>query len=597
MTPEMERTPAERNQAVRRRLRKVVQAFLASKVRWKAIFLFLVLMTFMLTLNGLNVLNSYIGRDFVSAIERRDVPGFISQGWLYFGVFLSLTIVSAWFRFAEERLALLWREWQTREFLRDFLDGHSYFHLGRLGLVENPDQNIAEDVKTFTTTTLSFVLMLLNATFTVLAFSGVLWTISPQLSLVAVAYAMAGTLLTVFMGRPLIRLHDRQLDREANFRSELLHARENAESIAILRREGRLREHLMARLDNLVGNWRRIIAVNRNLAFFTTGYNYMIQLIPFLIVAPLFIDGKAEFGVVTQSAMAFAHLMGAFSLIVTQFQSISTYTAVVARLGRLVEGMETAKTKDSSLVQECKNGDLPGFDSLTLWLNGGSETLLFNFSLSIPKGQWLLVEGPNEEAKRALFRAMAGIWNKGTGRISLPDRDHVAFVPERPYHHAGPLRDTLVYIRNDHLVPDEKVTSVLHELGLESLLEREGGLRSTADWDESLPLTTQQMLVIARVLLSGADFVVLDHIHTALAQEDVRKVFAKLRARGVSCICFGSGNDDPLDFHRILTIGASGEWEISPLPGFDRHSTESDGHLMRETVLRELEADASALEC
>lgn len=566
-------------------------------MRWKALFLFLLLLIFMLSLNGMNVASSYILRDFVSAIERRDVPHFVSEGWLYFGIFMALTVVSAFYRFTEERLALLWREWQTREFLRDFLEGHSYFHLGRLGLVENPDQNIAEDVKSFTTTTLSFVLMFLNATFTVIAFSGVLWTISPTLSLVAVAYALVGTLLTVSMGRPLIRLHDGQLDKEANFRSELLHARENAESIAVLRREGRLTEHLTARLDSLVSNWRRIISVNRNLAFFTTGYNYLIQLIPFLIVAPLFIKGKAEFGVIGQSAMAFQHLMGAFSLIVTQFQSISTYSAVVARLGRLMEGMETARTTDASLVEQCKNGDSPGFDRLSLWLNGGSETLLFDLSLRVSPGQWLLVEGPNEEAKRALFRAMAGVWNKGTGRIILPDRDHIAFVPERPYHHNGPLRETLVYIRNEHKVSDERVIAVLRELGLESLVDKKDGIHVTANWQEVLPLATQQMLVIARVLLSGADFVVLDHIFTALSTEEVRNVLTKLRTRGVTCVCFGSGVDDPLDFHQMLSLGATGAWEINPLPGLDRVSAESDNHGVRGSVIHEPDPDVPTLEC
>lgn len=588
----MERPAAEKNGAVGRRLRRVVHAFLASRVRWKALFLFLVLMALMLTLNGMNVMNSYIGRDFVSAIERRDVPGFVSQGGLYFGIFIALAIVSAWFRFAEERLALLWREWQTREFLRDFLDRRSYFHLGRLNLVENPDQNIAEDVKSFTTTTLSFVLMLLNATFTVIAFSGVLWTISPRLSLVAVGYAIVGTLMTVFMGRPLIRLHDRQLDKEANFRSELLHARENSEAIAVLRREGRLTEHLTTRLDGLVANWRRIIAVNRNLAFFTTGYNYMIQLIPFLIVAPLFIDGKAEFGVVTQSAMAFAHLMGAFSLIVTQFQSISTYGAVVSRLGRLMEGLELARSKDGTLVEECKNGDLPGFESLTLWLNGNGETVLFNLNLRIEKGQWILIDG-NEEAKRALFRAMAGVWSGGTGSVYLPDRDHIAFVPERPYHHTGTLRDTLVYIRYDHLVPDEKVVSVLRELGLASLVER---VHATANWQEILPLATQQMLVIARVLLSGSDFVVLDHIFTALSPEEVRVVLTKLRARGITCVCFGSGDDDPLDFDHLLSLSQDGTWELISLPVIDHLSPESDLKPVRSPVAEKRKARSPALD-
>ena len=93
-------------------------------------------------------------------------------------------------------------------------------------------------------------------------------------------------------------------------------------------------------------NYRRITSVNRNLGFFTTGYNYLIQIIPALIVAPLYIRGEVEFGVVTQSAMAFAQLLGAFSLIINQFQSISSFAAVIARLDALAEAVEHTTALD-----------------------------------------------------------------------------------------------------------------------------------------------------------------------------------------------------------------------------------------------------------
>jgi len=543
------------------RLNRVVRAFLLSKVRWKALFLFLALFVLMIGLNGLNVLNSYVGRDFVSAVEQRRVDRFISLGWTYFGVFALLAFTGAWYRFAEERLALLWREWQTRQLLGDYLGNRTYFYLGRFGLVENPDQNISEDVRTFTTSTVSFALLLLNGTFTVIAFSGVLWTISPRLFAFSVAYAIAGTALTVLMGKPLIRLNYQQLDQEANFRSELHHVRENAAAIAILGREGREADHLKGRLDALVQNMRRMISVNRNLAFFTNTYGYMIQLIPYLIVAPLFIDAKAEFGVVTQSVMAFAHLMGAFSLIVTQFQTISTYSAVVARLGRLIDGMEEASTLDASLVELVKDA-APGFAQLTLSPGEGAPPLIRDLDFRLQPGDWLLIDGHSEPAKRALFQAMAGVWGEGSGRVILPE-DDVAFVPERPYLHAGPLRDTLVHTRHDAAVSDAQVLEVLRDLGLEFLAESPGGLRHVGNWDKQLPLATQQLLVIARVLISGAKVVVLDHLLSTLTDEDLRMVWAKLRARKVTCFCFGSGEENPTDFDRILCVAADGFWTLT----------------------------------
>ena len=129
-----------------------------------------------------------------------------------------------------------------------------------------------------------------------LAFAGVLWSISTLLFGVAVAYAALGSVLTIVLGRPLIWLNYNQLDQEANLRADLIHLRQNAELVALSHHEARLGAWLLQRLDSLTANWRRVTAVNRNLAFFTTGYNYMIQIIPALVIAPLFLRGDVEFG-------------------------------------------------------------------------------------------------------------------------------------------------------------------------------------------------------------------------------------------------------------------------------------------------------------
>jgi putative ATP-binding cassette transporter len=283
----------------------------------------------------------------MSAIESRDTGGFIRFAWLYVAVFAGSTFVGVMFRFTEERLGLLWREFLTRRVTSLYIDRGIYLHMSRDQSVTNPDQRISEDIRQLTTTTLSFALMVLNGTMTVLSFSGVLWSISPKLFLVAVLYAAAGSALTIWLGRPLIRLNYRQSDCEANFRTELIWTHENAEKIASEGSEVPARERLLARVDDLVGNFRRIISINRNLNFFTSGYNYMIQLIPVLIVAPLFIRREVEFGVIGQSAMAFATLLGAFSLVITQFQAISAYASVILRLGEFVESAEKSHTEQN----------------------------------------------------------------------------------------------------------------------------------------------------------------------------------------------------------------------------------------------------------
>ena len=330
-----------------RRFGRAVGTFAGSDVGGTAKWMSAALIALLFAISGLNVVNSYVGRDFMTAIEQRSMPQFMRQAILYVIVFAGSTVVAVIYRFTEERLGLLWREWLTARLIRSYLTHPVYYRLNDQiisnGEIANPDQRISDDVRAFTTTTISFVLLFLNGTLTVLAFSGVLWSISPLLFAVAVGYAAVGSVFTVVLGRPLVWLNYNQSDQEANLRSALVNVRENAESLMLSSHEQHVGTRLLRHLDGVVANFRHIIAVNRNLGFFTVGYNYLIQILPALIVAPLFIRGEAQFGVITQSAIAFTQLLGAFSLIVSQFQSISSFAAVVARLGALAEGIERAQ--------------------------------------------------------------------------------------------------------------------------------------------------------------------------------------------------------------------------------------------------------------
>lgn len=317
-----------------------IRNFLRSPVGGRAWLMLAVLLALMLGINGMNVANSYVGRYFMSAIERRDSAGFAHFAWLYVAVFAGSTLTGVLFRFTEERLGLLWRDWLTRRITGIYIDRRLYLRRDGGEILSNPDQRMTEDVRQLTTTTLSFVLMILNGTLTALSFSGVLWAISPKLFLIAIVYALAGSGLAIWLGRPLISLNYRQSDFEANFRAELIHTREEGEQIVSTNSETSVKQRLNSHIDGLVSNLRRVMAVNRNLNFFTSGYNYLIQLIPVLVVAPMFIDREVEFGVIGQSAMAFATLLGAFSLVITQFQAISSYASVVARLNEFVDYAE-----------------------------------------------------------------------------------------------------------------------------------------------------------------------------------------------------------------------------------------------------------------
>ena len=469
------------NQQSGKRFVRAVKEFLSSEVRWRALGLFALLIAFLFAISGLNVVNSYVGRDFMTAISGRDRAGFVRMAIVYVGVFAASTGVAVFQSFAEQRLGLLWRAWLTGRLLKFYLDGRTYYWIKETGVVDNPDQRIAEDVKAFTATTLSFMLIFLNGTFTIVAFAGVLWTISRLLFAVAVGYAALGSLLTILLGRPLVGLNYRQFDCEANFRTALNRVHEHAESVALLRWEGVVTARLRRRFDDLVDNYRRITSINRNLGFFTTGYNYLIQIIPALIVAPLYIRGEVEFGVVTQSAMAFAQLMGAFSLVINQFQSISSFAAVTARVDAIAVAIEHTKAPDSSAIETIEDCDHLAYERLTLRAPAGGGALIKDLSVTIPAGTRLLVTGPNEAARVALFRATAGIRHGGDGKITRPPLDDVLFLPQRPDLPSVTLRELL--LGPGRVAPDDQILAALLAAGLGPIAERAGGLDVERDWD------------------------------------------------------------------------------------------------------------------
>jgi len=550
----------------------------AEQVGTKAKWLFATLALFLLAINALNVVNSYVGRDFMTAIENRKFDEFVRMSLIYVGVFAVSTLVSVSYSFTEQRLGLLWRFWGTRDTILNYTNNRVYYRLSKKGEIGNPDQRIADDIRTYCTTTLSFMLILVNASLTVIAFSGVMWTISPLLFVVSVLYAAVGTFMTVTFGRPLVRLNYDQLDKEANLRASLTYLRGNVESVAVSRREGHLIQLSLKCLGDLAMNFRRIISINRNLGFFTTGYNWLVQIIPALIIAPLFIDGKVEFGVITQSAIAFTQLLGAFSIIVNQFQSISSYTAVLARLGALAEARESAKAEEEAapIAFSHEEGRIV-YSGLTLRSPRSGRVLINDLSVTIPQDTHVLVRGRDETSRSALFLSTVGLWDVAEGRIGRPSLEQILLVTELPYLPPGTLRELLMrpwpeaplpwkQTLSDIQVPEEEIMETLAALKIDTMVKGFGGLDQRQHWENILPLDQQQMLVLARVLLSQPRFVFLDRPSSTLGPERVDWILDLLKERSIPYVTFESDESSPNTdrYDAVLEIKEGGMWELKP---------------------------------
>jgi vitamin B12/bleomycin/antimicrobial peptide transport system ATP-binding/permease protein len=288
------------------------------------------------------------------------------------------------------------------------------------------------------------------------------------------------------------------------------------------------------------------------------GYNYLIQIIPALIVAPLYINRDVEFGVVTQSAMAFAQLLGAFSLIVNQFQSISSFAAVMARVDALGQAVEQTTAPDSLTIETVEDRGRLAYERLTLRAPDGGGTLIKDLSVSIPSGARLLVTGPNEAARDALFRATAGIWSGGEGKITRPPLDEVLFLPQRPGLPPVTLRELLLV--PGRTVPDDQILAALHAAGLGPVAERAGGLDVERDWQAFVSLGDQQLLVLTRMILAGPRFALLDRVETTLGADQVRQALQRLTQNSITPIHLAQAAQSVEQYDALLEINADGAW-------------------------------------
>jgi vitamin B12/bleomycin/antimicrobial peptide transport system ATP-binding/permease protein len=546
------------------RIVRITKPLFTSEIRIRAFSWLGALLALVLGIVYLNVLNGYVLRDFMTAIERQKPDDYRFNAFLYMFVFGLQTVAAVFAKFCEERLGILWRGWLTSHLIQKYLRNRAYHRLLSRGDIDNPDQRMTEDVKTFTTITLSFLLMILNASITAIAFSGVIWSISPLLLLVAFCYAIAGSALTMLVGRKLVGLNNLQLRKEANFRYELIHVREYADSIVILRGEKKQQSRLLRRLKELVDNFRAIVSVNRNLGFFTIGYNYLIQIIPILIVAPLYFRGRVEFGVIGQSAGAFVAIIGALSLIVTQFTQISSFVAVINRLGTIWEALEEAPATQALKIEMSHDETRVAFEGLTLRTPKADKVLVDALNLEVPLGRRLLILGQDGTSKTALGRAVVGIWESGEGRIIRPSPENILFVPQRPYTALGTLRDQFVDI--DYLGPaaDERLTTVLTQLAFGPILDRVGGLDAERDWGNILTVGEQQLLGIARILIAQPKFAFLDRATNALSTSRARHVYELLSYTEITYISIGD-QAYLRDFHdNVMELLDDGKWTYGP---------------------------------
>lgn len=544
----------------------LTKSYWQSEEKKKAFFLLGCIIALTLGVVYMLVLLNQWNNSFYSALQNYDAKKIFDElihfSWLA-AIYILLAVYSY---YLQQTLILNWRRWLTTRFIDIWLQNKTYYNLQMFGKdTDNPDQRISEDVRQFVEMTLSFGIGILKAfctfaSFVVIlynlsgslsfTFMGKTWTINGYMLWASLLYSVIGTYITHLVGRKLVKINFIQQKYEADFRFSMIRLRESAESVAFYRGEAQEGSVFKQRFKMLLDNFWKLVNKQKQLVFLNSGYSQIAIIFPFVVAMNRYLTKEVTLGGLMQVASAFGRVQDSLSYFVDMYSSIAQWQAVVMRLTYFGRHMhEVSQQAERFHVERFAAADVVDVNDMQINLPDG-KPLLENISFTLHPGHNVLIKGVSGSGKSTLLRAISGIWPFVDGKIFLPERDKLMFIPQKPYLPLGTLRAALNYPGNKPI--DD--TELIYLMDLCQIGYLKDKLDLEADWSHVLSVGEQQRLAFVRAHIQQPQWLFLDEATSALDEDTEATMYSLLQERLQQTTVVSVGHRSTLNKYHELVL-------------------------------------------
>ncbi|MER9251923.1 ABC transporter ATP-binding protein/permease [Mesorhizobium sp. M0598] len=508
---------------------------------------------------------------FYDALARRDMPAFLHQLLVFAGIAGGLVVLNVGQTWLDQMLRLKLREALTLDLIDEWMRPARAFRLTHAGAIGvNPDQRLQQDAGHLSDLSTGLGIGLLQSCILLASFVGVLWSLSSgfvfhigghslaipgYMVWAAILYAGTASWLSWLVGRPLIRFNNDRYTREAELRSSVVRVNENVDAIALAHGEADARRRLEFDLGMVLGAMRRIYSAQINLSWVTDTYGWITVVAPILVASPVYFAGDISFGGLMMAVGAFNQVHSSLRWFINNIGGIADWRATLMRVAdfRIALGDTDAlhHTERRISFGENPDGSLT-FEKLEVASPEGC-TKLAEPHVEIRAGDRVMITGDPGAGKTLFFRAIAGLWPWGSGRIGMPAGEAPIFVPRTPYFPLGKLREVLNHSDGAAEASDGEISEVLADVGLQRL---SSSLDRSARWERELSDDEQRLLAFARLALRRPKWVIIDEALDAFDGPTLRQVLSMLEKRlpDAAILNIGRGQHNARFFRRALTI-------------------------------------------